>query len=139
MGSPRRLETARGVAELLTQHGTSEATAGETTAYSGFAEQFITIPTQPVVTPRESRRPDRPKAPARTLGARAKDFVPHARDRTTFDANDQTAVADLDIAFMRDQLVGYETASERVPYRTIELTGPRATRRSNGGGPDARR
>jgi hypothetical protein len=125
VGSPPQFETARGVADLLTQHGSRDAAPGTpATTYDGFLERFVTIPTAPVVTAPPAGAAASPRT---TFAVRAKQFAPGARDRTTFDPNDETAVTDLDVAFMRNQLAGYDTASDHPPYSTIELTGTRTT------------
>jgi hypothetical protein len=126
VGSPPQFETARGVAELLTQHGSREATRGNAaTSYDGFIERFLTIPTEPVVAPSPAGAPTGPTTA--NFIARAKQFAPGKRDRTKFDPSDETTVTDLDVAFMRNQLAGYEKAKDHPPYSMIELTGTRIT------------
>ncbi len=135
VGSPPAFETARNVADLLVQYGAAargDADDGAV-AYTGFTEQHVTIPTAPVVVPRASAAPGRTAGGAnapRSSTQRLLDFSPGDRDRTTFAPNDVVAQMDVDVAFMRDQLVPYEQASPREPYSTIELVGERVDRES---------
>src|SRR5437879_3853684 len=123
VGSPPQFETARSVAELLLQHG-SDPSGLKPVSYTEFSERAICIPTTPVVLSEDpGQKPAATATPS--LKERAKSFVPGERDRTEFADSDSTAITDLDVAFMRDQLLGYEKASERPPYKTIELIGAR--------------
>ena len=115
VGSPPRFDTARGIADLLTQYGC----CSDTCSYPSFHEQQIKIPTSPVITPEITGGRD---TPDKKLG----------HDRTKFVDADPIAAEHLDIAFMRDQLLGYEDESKRVPYNTIEIIGCRVHDGPNG-------
>src|SRR5690348_9204153 len=128
VGSPPQYETARSVAELLLQHAGTDGTANPAVTYTEFSERLLNVPTSPVVLIED---PGQKHAATSTPGfaERAADFAPGGRDRTEFAPSDETAITDLDVAFMRDQLLGYETASDHPPYTTIELTGSRVEHR----------
>ncbi|MEP6619636.1 MAG: hypothetical protein ABJE47_09980 [bacterium] len=122
VGSPPRFDTARGIADLLTQYGCASAAC----SYPSFSEQFIKIPTSPLVIPPEAGgKAAQPQERAPRFSKRISGFTVEGRDRTTFAPDDITSDMDLDVAFMRDQLVGYEARSRRVPYNTIEICGAR--------------
>ena len=108
VGSPPRFDTARGIADLLTQYGC----CSDTCSYPSFQEQMIKIPTSPVITPPATGGRDKPD---KRLG----------HDRTKFVDADPVAGEHIDIAFARDQLLGYETESKRIPYNTLEIVGCR--------------
>lgn len=133
VGSPPQFETARAVADLLTRYGS--CTNG--VSYPSFAEQFIKIPTAPVAVPPElggeatdkppAHKPEEGEEPiaASDIGERLLRILPKDRDRTTFRDGDPISFMDLDVAFMRDQLIGYQAGSTRAPYNTIEIAGER--------------
>jgi len=126
VGSPPRLETARAVADLLAQHASSS-----TVRYAGFTEQLITVPTDPLQVPPvtgDRAAGDGAAAFAPEFKKRLKSLSPGDRDRTYFGLGDEFARDDPDVAFMRDQLAGYEGASERPPYNTVEIIGSRVDR-----------
>src|SRR5512140_527096 len=117
VGSPPRFDTARGIADLLTQYGGIATTL----SYPSFREQRIKIPTSPLIIPKAAggkAAMDQEATP--DFLTRLKRFLPRDRDRTKFASDDVTSATDLDVAFMRDQLVGYEARSKHEPYNTIE-------------------
>ncbi|MDB4916622.1 MAG: hypothetical protein JWM95_4266 [Gemmatimonadetes bacterium] len=116
VGSPPKHDTARAIADLLTKYGSETSEC----SYPSFEERLIKIPTNPVIIP-DSARPATPPPPKEKRARLGTD----GRDRTTFANEDRIAIAHLDIAFTRDQLAGYEHASEKVPYNTIEICGTR--------------
>jgi FtsH-binding integral membrane protein len=113
------------VSDLLLQHVSA---AKPTAAYTAFAESSVTIPTEPLGLPAALGGRAATRAATPSFKERLWKIRPSHRDRTKLEMNDAGAIADLDVAFMRDQLAGYEAASERAPYHTIELSGSRLGR-----------
>lgn len=120
VGSPPRDSTAQAVGELLVRHQPNEAT------YTGFRKESLTLPVSP---PRVDEYPDQAPELSR-LKRVANMFAQAVNDRTQFQASATTSATAAaptgpapDIAFMHEQLRGYESEGE--PYETIRLEGER--------------
>lgn len=119
VGSPPRDSTAQSVAELLVRYQPNEAN------YTGFRTESLTLPVAPPIVDEyavEEKEPSRLKR----LGNL---FTQAADDRTEFKAwttSPAVAHAGADIAFMHEQLRGYESKAE--PYDTVRLGGERVAR-----------
>ncbi len=128
VGSPPAYSTARGVADLLMQFGSLTHSGSIPDAapvsYPKFTENYITVATSPLVVPASAGGDVAYETHnvAKRFTRRITQSVGE-RDRTRFAIDDATADMDIDVAFMRDLLNGYE--SERDPYDTIELIGTR--------------
>ncbi len=134
VGGPPQFATARDVADLLMQYGSltqSGSIDGATpVTYPRFTEQFIKVPTTPLVIPLTAGGKAAEPPPAESFIDRLRQFTATKRDRTEFDPDDALAMTDVDVAFMRDQLAGYESGRE--PYDTIEIVGTRAAQSETG-------
>ena len=133
VGSPPEFATARGVADLLVQYGsktqTGDIRGAQTVSYPKFSEHFIKVPTTPIELPAAIGGKSAGSQARTRFRERMTRFAIGDRDRTRFQPNDLTAITDMDVAFMRDQLAGYDSA--RDPYDTIEIVGTRVSQRGN--------
>lgn len=116
VGSPPRDSTAQAVGELLVRFQPNEAN------YTGFRKESLTLPVAP---PRidEYAVPEHEPSRMKRFGNL---FAQAVDDRTEFKPSTTApgiAHAGVDIAFMHEQLRGYE--SEGTPYDTLRLEGER--------------
>ncbi|HLA91534.1 MAG TPA: hypothetical protein VJL28_13990 [Gemmatimonadaceae bacterium] len=126
VGSPAPLSTAQATAELLVRHQPNGA------RFSAFEERRLTIPTDKLnitpsrwdtVAPRSARPAAAPPPPPPPPAVKQSRLAARLEEDRSALGRNRDRPSGPDIAFMREQLDGYE--SDHAPYETAELVGER--------------